>query len=57
MIRILNFYLSRILDQGVKKAPDPGSGTLYPKLDEGLAKHILEQKNTFSRKKGRTLGV
>jgi hypothetical protein len=26
-IRILTFYPSRILDQGVKKAPDPGSGS------------------------------
>jgi hypothetical protein len=28
-IRILIFYLSRIPDPGVKKAPDPGSATLY----------------------------
>ncbi len=27
-IRILTFYPSRIPDPGVKKAPDPGSGTL-----------------------------
>jgi hypothetical protein len=26
-IRILTFYLSRILDPGVKQAPDPGSGS------------------------------
>ncbi len=26
-IRILTFYPSRIPDQGVKKAPDPGSGS------------------------------
>jgi hypothetical protein len=26
-IRMLTFYPSRILDPGVKKAPDPGSGS------------------------------
>ncbi len=26
-IRMLSFYLSRIPDPGVKKAPDPGSGS------------------------------
>jgi hypothetical protein len=48
-IRILIFYLSRIPDPGVKKAPNPGSGsaTLLGKA-MGIKIRIFLMENTIS---------
>jgi hypothetical protein len=60
-IRILTFYLSQIPDPGVKKAPDPGSGSakliLSMKNDENLPSKshntlIFVKKNLVVTKKG-----
>ncbi len=42
-IRMLTFYPSRIPDPGVKKAPDPGSGSAT--LKETLKKMVIHRFN------------
>jgi hypothetical protein len=43
-IRILIFYPSRTPDPGVKKVPDPGSGTLVISTDPATDPSIIKQK-------------
>jgi hypothetical protein len=49
-IRILTFYPSRILDPGVKKVPDPGSGSatlsVYDKYNDAHY-YMLETPHTL----------